>query len=209
LHLSRFRLSDKDPARLEPVRSNFEIALRLVPVLGEAHLVNGMYFYHGVGDYQSASSEFAIARTALPNNGRCFHLSGLLERRLGRWSDGLHYQRKAVSLDPKNAAAREDLATTYSLTRNFAEADHIFDEAVVALPDHANFFRLKKAQNALRKGDLEVCRTRLQSLPLDYEYDGLVGYYRELLARHQRDFAAANQILAETLAKIGPKKAAW
>ena len=162
LHLARFRvsrvanvLSSHDPADLEKVRSNLEIALRLAPDLGEAHLVRGMYFYHGVSDYQSASAEFSIARRALPNNGECFHLSGLLERRLGRWSEGLHYQIKAVSLDPQNATAREDLASTYYLNRNFAEAERVLDQAILAIPEHANFFRLKKAQVGLMKGDLE------------------------------------------------------
>ncbi len=179
------------------------------PDLGEAHLVKGMYFYWGVVDHKSAAAEFARARITLPNNSECFHLSGLLERRLGRWTDGLHDLRKAVSLDPKNSTAREDLGSTYYLTRNFAEADRIYDEAIVALPEHANYFRVKQAKVALLKGDLEGCRARLQSVPPDYEYDGFVGAYRSLLALHLRDFAGAERVLAEALAKLGPKKAEW
>ncbi len=209
LHLARFRLLANEPARLALVKSNLEIALRLAPDLGEAHLVKGMYFYWGVVDPEKAAAEFAIARATLPNNSECFHLSGLLERRLGRWSDGLHDLRKAVSLDPKNATARTDLASTYYLTRNFAEADHIFDEAITALPEHENYFRLKKAQVALMKGDLKTCRAGLEALPPDYEYDGFVGYHRALLALRLRDFAGADRILAETPAKLGRKKTEW
>jgi serine/threonine-protein kinase len=216
LHLARFRvsraanmLSSHDPADLEKVLSNLEIAFRLAPDLGEAHLVRGRYFYHALSDYKSASAEFSVARRALPNNAECFHLSGLLERRLGRWNDGLLYLLKAVSLDPQNATAREDLASTYYLNRNFAKADRVLDQAILAIPENANYFRLKKARVGLVKGDLEGARAALQSLPPDYEYDGLVAYYRAQLALYFRDFAEADRILVETVEKLGPKKTEW
>jgi serine/threonine protein kinase/Tfp pilus assembly protein PilF len=208
MHLSDFE-SDGEPAQLERARTNIETALRLAPDLGDAHLARGIYFNYGLRDYERASAEFAIARSALPNNAECLHWSGLLERRLGRWKEGLNYQLKAATLDPRDGMVQRDLLVTYCLLRNYAEAERTIERAIIVSPQQTSFFRMKQAEVALMKGDLIACRTALQSLPSDFEFNGFVIFLRARLALFERDYPQEGQILADALSKLGRPKAEW
>lgn len=208
MHLSDFE-SGGEPAQLERARTNIETALRLAPDLGDAHLARGIYFNYGLRDYERASAEFAIARSALPNNAECLHWSGLLERRVGRWKEGLNYQLKAATLDPRDGMVQRDLLVTYCLLRNYAEADRTIERAIIVSPQQTSFFRMKQAEVALMKGDLVACRTALQSLPSDFEFNGFVAFLRARLALFERDYQQEGEILADALKKLGLPKAEW
>jgi TolB-like protein/Tfp pilus assembly protein PilF len=208
MHLSDFE-SDGEPAQLEGARTNIETALRLAPDLGDAHLARGIYFNYGLRDYARASAEFAIARSALPNNAECLHWSGLLERRLGRWKEGLNYQLKAATLDPRDGMVQRDLLVTYCMLRNYADAERTIERAIIVSPQQTNFFRMKQAEVALKKGDLSACRTALESLPSDFEFNGFVAYLRARLALFERDYGQVAQILDEALNKLGRPKSEW
>jgi serine/threonine-protein kinase len=208
MHLSDFQSSEK-PEPLERARTCLETALRLAPDLGDAHLARGLYFNYGLRDYERARAEFAIARSALPNNAECLHWSGLLERRVGHWKEGLSYQLKAATLDPRDGMVQRDLLVTYCLLRNYAEAERTIERAIIVSPQQTSFFRMKQAEVALMKGDLAACRTALQSLPTDFEFNGFVAYLRARLAFFERDYAQVGRILDEALNKLGPPKAEW
>jgi serine/threonine protein kinase/Tfp pilus assembly protein PilF len=208
MYLSDFE-SNGEPAQLERARTNIETALRLAPDLGDAHLARGIYFNYGLRDYERSSAEFAIARSALPNNAECLHWSGLLERRLGRWKEGLNYQLKAATLDPRDGMVQRDLLVTYCLLRNYAEADRTIERAIIVSPQQTSFFRMKQAEVALMKGDLIACRTALQSLPSEFEFNGFVAFLRARLALFERDYQKEGKILDEALNKLGLPKAEW
>jgi serine/threonine-protein kinase len=208
MHLSDFQ-SEEKPEPLERARTCLETALRLAPDLGDAHLARGLYFNYGLRDYERARAEFAIARNALPNNAECLHWSGLLERRVGHWKEGLSYQIKAATLDPRDGMIQRDLLVTYCLLRNYAEAERTIERAIIVSPQQTSFFRMKQAEVALMKGDLAACRIALQSLPSDFEFNGFVAYLRARLAFFERDYAQVARILDEALNKLGRPKAEW
>jgi TolB-like protein/Tfp pilus assembly protein PilF len=208
MHLSDFQ-SNEEPAQLERARICLETALRLAPDLGDAHLARGIYFNYGLRDYERARAEFAIARSALPNNAECLHWSGLLERRVGHWKEGLHYQLKAATLDPRDGMVQRDLLVTYCLLRNYTEAERTIERAIIVSPQQTSFFRMKQAEVALMKGDLTACRTALQSLPSDFEFNGFVAYLRARLAFFERDYAQTARVLDDALNKLGRPKAEW
>ena len=208
MHLSDFQ-SNEAPAPLERARTCIETALRLEPDLGDAHLARGLYFNYGLRDYEKARAEFAIARSTLPNNAECLHWSGLLERRVGHWKEGLTYQLRAATLDPRDGMVQRDLLVTYCLLRNYAEAERTIERAIIVSPQQTNFFRMKQAEVALIKGDLTACRTALQSLPSDFEFNGFVVYLRARLALFERDYAQVARILDDALNKLGRPKSEW
>jgi serine/threonine protein kinase/Tfp pilus assembly protein PilF len=208
MHLSDFE-SNAEPAQLERARTCIETALRLAPDLGDAHLARGIYFNYGLRDYERARAEFAIARGALPNNAECLHWSGLLERRVGHWKEGLHYQLKAATLDPRDGMVQRDLLVTYCLLRNYSEAERTIERAIIVSPQQTSFFRMKQAEVALMKGDLAACRTALQSLPSDFEFNGFVAYLRARLALFERDYVQVARILDDALNKLGRPKSEW
>ena len=208
MHLSDFE-SDGEPAQLERARTCIETALRLAPDLGDAHLARGIYFNYGLRDYESARAEFAIARSALPNNAECLHWSGLLERRLGRWKEGLNYQLKAATLDPRDGMVQRDLLVTYCLLRNYAEAERTIERAIIVSPQQTSFFRMKQAEVALMKGDLAACRTALESLPSDFEFNGFVAYLRARLALLSAITRKLIGFWTDALNKLGRPKAEW
>jgi tetratricopeptide (TPR) repeat protein len=104
---------------------------------------------------------------------------------------------------------QRDLLVTYCLLRNYAEADRTIERAIIVSPQQTSFFRMKQAEVALMKGDLKACRTALQSLPSDFEFNGFVVFLRARLALFERDYWQEGQILADALSKLGRPKAEW
>ena len=190
-----FMTGDDRPARLELARICADTALHLAPDSGEAHLAQAHYFYRGLRDNERALAELDFARHKLPNNSEVFHWTGLIERRMNRWNDSLRDQLKARGLDPHDGSIMGDLASTYELLRNYEEEDRIFDHAMIALPQEANFYRMEKVRVALQRGDIAAARASLGALPADYEYNGTVAGLRADLALLSRDYAAAATLL--------------
>jgi valyl-tRNA synthetase len=105
--------------------------------LGEAHLAQAMFYYHGLRDYVQAREELATARRLLPNNAEIFTATGLIDRRQGRWDDAVKNLEKAAELDPRNPRILGDLAILYDLLRRYDEEQAVFDRAAAANPGNA------------------------------------------------------------------------
>src|SRR4029079_2104929 len=107
------RGADHTPARLALAQSAINSAFRLKPDSGEAHLALGWHLYWGYSDYDRARAELTLAKQNLPNNPRVYELSGLIDRRQGRWSDATQNFERACELDPRNGNYLLTLGTTY------------------------------------------------------------------------------------------------
>ena len=210
LHLKAvWKREDKSGELLERARACVEKALQIAPDLGEAHLAQGIYFADGLHDYQRALPEFAIARHASPNSAECLGRSGRAERHVGRWKEALQYLLKAVSLDPFDAQIRRDLIKTNCYMRDYAAAERAIEQAIIAVPQQANFFRMQLAEVELRKGDLNAARTALESLPPDFESNGFVSFLHAQLASYARDYPEAERWLNHIAEKFGPERTEW
>ena len=104
---------DHTPTRLAQAKATAQKALALAPDLGEAHLAQAMFYFHGMRDYAQAREELASARRFLPNNAELFSITGLIDRRQGRWDDAVKNLEKAAELDPRNPRILGDLAILY------------------------------------------------------------------------------------------------
>jgi TolB-like protein/Tfp pilus assembly protein PilF len=114
---------DHTSARLALAEAALQAASRLRPDAGETHLARGQNLYWAYGDYDSALAELAAASHTLPNDARTFKLTGLIQRRQGRWEESTRNFERTVELDPRDIETLVlNVAGNYSILRRYAEA---------------------------------------------------------------------------------------
>ena len=189
---------DHTPSRLAQAKATAQKALDLAPDLGEAHLAQAMFSYHGLRNYDLARQELVSAGSLLPNNAQIFFFNGLIDRREGRWNDAVNNMEKAAELDPRNARILGGLAVLYDLLRRYDAEQAVFDRAAAANPANATYFQMMRASIELPKGNLEAARSGLDALPASYDPDGAVTFMRMTLALYEHDPAVAKKILTRS-----------
>ena len=189
---------DHTPTRLAEAKATAQKALDLAPDLGEAHLAQAMFYYHGLRNYDLARQELVSAGPLLPNNAQLFSINGLIDRREGRWNDAVKNLEKAAELDPRDPRILGGLAVLYDLLRRYDEEQAVFDRAAAANPANATYFQMMRASIELAKGNPETARSGLDALAAGYDPDGAVTFMRMSLALYERDPAFAEKILARS-----------
>jgi serine/threonine protein kinase/Tfp pilus assembly protein PilF len=126
---------DHTRARLALAKSAIDSAFRLKPDSGEAHLALGWHLYWGYSDYTRARAELALAQQSLPNNPRAYELTGLIDRREGRWAQATHNLERASELDPQNIPYLIALATTYLRLHDYDQMARVMDRIIALQPD--------------------------------------------------------------------------
>src|SRR5437870_3401997 len=109
---------DRSAERRQKARTLADRALQLQPDLPEAHLALGCSYYYGDNNYEAALNEFQIAQRGLPNESEMYLYIGAIQRRLGRWAESTANLEKAVSLNPKDTWALQNLTFNYQMARN-------------------------------------------------------------------------------------------
>jgi len=99
---------DPRPERLEMARAALDKAISIDPDAPETHLAQGYYHYYGSRSYNLALEEFSIAMEMQPNNSDLYAATAYVERRLGMYVSAMENLKKAVALDPINAAKVDD-----------------------------------------------------------------------------------------------------
>jgi serine/threonine-protein kinase len=159
-----FQGHDHSPARLELANAAVQIALRLQPDAGEAHLALANYYYHGFRDYGRARTELAIARGTLPNNAEVLEYTGYIDRREGHWEEATRNLERAVELDPRNFFTLQQLAPTYHYLRRYADEARTLDRALTIVPGDP-LTRILRAEVALDwRADIKPFQTVLATL---------------------------------------------
>ena len=128
---------DHTSTRLASAEAAVEVASRLRPEAGEAHLARAEHLYRAYLDYNKALAELDLARGSLPNDPRLFELTGYIIRRQGKLEEGLKNLRHAAELDPRNTFTLQQIALTYGHLRRYAEEVAILDRALSINPDDA------------------------------------------------------------------------
>jgi serine/threonine-protein kinase len=126
-----------DPSRqqLALAQHAAERAAALEPDLPEAHLAMGFYHYWGHRDYDRALKEFAFTERMQPNNADVVEAIGLVQRRQGRWQESIASLKRAVELDPLSYGNLIELGETYSLVRDYPNAERVIDRAITIAPN--------------------------------------------------------------------------
>jgi TolB-like protein/Tfp pilus assembly protein PilF len=141
-----------------------QTALRLAPNLGEAHIQQANYYYRQ-RNYEAALKEFAIAGQLLPNSDVVPDFKAVIARRQGDWTEAIKSERRSIELNPAQKNAYVNLVDTYTMLRDYTEAERVIDQALRKIPEAGDFVRALKADIALAQGDLGRSRALLASAP--------------------------------------------
>jgi TolB-like protein/Tfp pilus assembly protein PilF len=112
---------DRTPARLALAETALEAASSLRPDAGEMHLARAWNLYWGYLDYHGALAEVEVARQTLPNAPQVLFLTGLIQRRQGRWEESTRTFQRAADLDPRNFGVLQNIAGNYATLGRYAE----------------------------------------------------------------------------------------
>src|SRR5881394_852549 len=163
---------DRTPERRKKVQSLAEQALQLQPNLPEAHLARGYSYYWGDNNYDAAVKEFEIAQTGLPNESEVYLALGAIQRRQGKWTESTANLEKAVSLNPKDIWALQNLAINYAMLRNYDAANKTIDRALAIDPNALEPLEVKSKLVIYGKGDFSVAENAFEavkSIPMTNE----------------------------------------
>jgi TolB-like protein/Flp pilus assembly protein TadD len=181
-------------------RAAAEESVRLNPELGEAHMALGLYFDRIDRNYDAAAKEYEIARRVLPNDSVLIRRIGLMQRRQGRWRNGLANVERAAALDPRNILSIGWLAGTYEDLHNWAAAQEMRQRCLaVALTSspqevaEAKF--LLGLSHFLGTGDGSLWRKAMAEVPADFDPGGQVTQFRYDANMYLHDFDAAEKVL--------------
>jgi serine/threonine-protein kinase len=125
---------DRTPARCAAANIAVQAALRLQPDSGEAHLALAWHLFSCYLDYDHAREELSVAQPLLPNTSEVFELTGLMDRRQGRWEDSARNLGKALQLDPRNLYFFHQMSLTYHCLRRYEQMAAVLDRALEVAP---------------------------------------------------------------------------
>src|SRR5437773_8645914 len=171
-------------------------SLRLQPNLGEGHLALGLYHYYMESDYEAALRELGLAAEALPNDGDVGLYTAAVERRRGKWTQAIAAYQHAEQVDPRNPVMLYDSAQTYFGLRDWRTAAERMDRVLALFPDSFNVKIQRAYIEFLRKGSTAPIKAALESLPPNFDPDGVVTFARWDVSLMDRDVVAAQKALA-------------
>src|SRR5256885_2595594 len=129
---------DHTSARLALAEAALQAASRLRPDAGETPLARGWNLYWAYLDYDGALAELAAASQTLRNDPRIFDLTGLIQRRKGRWAESTRNLERSVELNPRDIGTMGlGVASNYLLLRRYAEAKPGLARALAFEPNDA------------------------------------------------------------------------
>jgi TolB-like protein/Tfp pilus assembly protein PilF len=155
---------ERTPERREKARTLAERALQLQPELPEAHLARGFSYYYGDNNFEAALKEFEIARSGLPNESEVYLALGAIQRRQGKWAESTANLEKAVSLNPKDIWALQNLAFNYQMLRDFNKANEAIDRALALDSTASGPLEVKSKLAILERGDFSVAEKAFESV---------------------------------------------
>ncbi len=172
---------DTSSAVISDARADADRALALQPDLPEAHLALGYVHYWCHRDYPAALSEFAIARTRLPNDAEVVAAIGYVHRRQGAALRGIPEMEQASLLDPRDSTLPREIANSYTALRRYAEADAYYARSLALVPDDMEAVA-QRATSTMFRGDLKAAERMLTAIPAGTDPQGSISLLRFKLA---------------------------
>jgi tetratricopeptide (TPR) repeat protein len=105
----------------------------------DAELECGVALHHE-GKLADAACRYREVLRRRPGHSKAMHLLGVVACQMGLSAQGVELIAKAITLDPDDAAAHNDLGVAVNGAMRFAEALESFDRAVALRPDYADAF---------------------------------------------------------------------
>ncbi|HKI77124.1 MAG TPA: protein kinase [Ignavibacteriaceae bacterium] len=127
---------DRSSENLQEAFENAQKSFQLNPGLAEAHLALGYYYYWGKLNYSKAIEEFSKALNIQPNNAEAYASTGYVYRRMGNFKLATQNMVKGSTLDPLSSEYSYNTAETYSLLRDYQNADKYYKLSKDFNPDY-------------------------------------------------------------------------
>jgi TolB-like protein len=156
---------DVTKERLDLAKQAAERALALQPELPEARLALGYYYYWGHRAYDPALEQFEMVGRARPNDTEVLTGIGYIRRRQGKFEQALDYLKKALVLDPRNAALASNVGNTHTMLRQYPQAQNYYDLALSIDPQELTPYIEKSMNFRLWKGEPQLSREVLEKAP--------------------------------------------
>jgi TolB-like protein/Tfp pilus assembly protein PilF len=184
--------------RAQRARAEAEEALRSNPNLGEAHLALAKWFYWIAFDYETALRELAVAEKLLPNNADVALTTAAIRRRQGRWRESNANFKRALKLDPRNAGIVQEFIYSKFMLRDWEGATALAANALQIDPTAQVCINFRVQAEYFRTGDAMSAEAMFDHLRAGEDVDGSFTLMKFELAMIRRDFAAAQQALAQS-----------
>jgi len=185
-----FNALDTSEARLGKARAAMEAARKVDPENPDAIMASGVFYYYALRDYPHALEQFERVTQLWPNSYMGPFLTGLVQRRQGKWVESLASLRRSAELDPGSAEHARNLMISLLSMRRYPDAIIEQERRVHLLPESLResfeVARLKFFQNgSTKEGD------ELLAGPIAARADPAVAAgYRKLWAATKGDFAS-------------------
>ena len=188
---------DHTPGRLKQAEESIANAVRLQPEAGQTHLAQAIHSYLGYLDYDRAREELTKAQQSLPNDAQVFKFLGLIDRRQGRWNEGVRNLERVVELDPRNIDGIGNLAQAYFDLRRYNEAIATFDRIAQLEPGNPTVRTFRASIELLARADVAPLRAVINTIEAEGPASAAdVSTLAFELALDERDPAAAARALA-------------
>ena len=193
---------DTTQARREQARLEAESALRLEPKLSEAHHALASYWSVDGRDIGKAIAELEAALEDSPNNAGLHVSLATAFLYLGRWNEAIAAYERAMRLDPRDPTAPWWAALTYLRVRRDEDAMRAFDRASELAPN-SHMIRVIKGHTYLRwKGTPDTLAAVLESVPANWDPDGMTTWARYTVLRVQRRYKEALAMLDASTSEL-------
>ncbi|NIP60413.1 MAG: tetratricopeptide repeat protein, partial [Gemmatimonadetes bacterium] len=124
-----------------------------------ARAARGWYRYYVEADYEGALAVFRGLLEVRPSDGPLHRSVGLLQRRLGRFSESIESFERARRLDPRSPIILRALTYTYIHARRYDDAEEVLALRSELLPEDEGFnARFLALARLLATGDPEEAR---------------------------------------------------
>ncbi len=127
---------DRSDENLQEAFDNAQKSFQLNPDLAEAYIALGYYYYWGKLNYSKAIEEFSKALKIQPNNAEAYAATGYVYRRMGNFKLATQNMVKGTTLDPLSSEYAFNTAETYSLVRDYQNADKYYKLSKDFNPDY-------------------------------------------------------------------------
>jgi tetratricopeptide (TPR) repeat protein len=156
------------------------------------------HVYWGSFDYDHARAEVELAARTLPNSSIVFQLTGLMDRRQGRWAEAVRNLERASELDPRNENSLMALITTCEMVQDYNKERKAYDRWQLLKPNDVRPRLGRAAIERDQRADLRPWRDELHKIMAENPASaGELKDARFYLAMLERDFDAAASIAAE------------
>jgi TolB-like protein/Flp pilus assembly protein TadD len=178
---------DKSEENLSRTKEYLDEALSLSPKLKEVRFEEARYYYHCQRDYLKSLQILEELKAEYPEDADIYLWIGYLYRRMGEFRKSLEYNNHAISLEPSDWDKWSNASGTYSVLRNYLDAEKYMKKAADLNPSNSGSYgdltdlyinsgQLEKAKEFLINNeksfdpfDIDAIRARLEFLNRNYE----------------------------------------